>query len=267
MTEPSSPLHDGPGISGYGHSYLYSYSPADAQNHATARRGNETTTDATTMHDRFAKSATTIGSEETPRPRGREPVSSRGAGASSVATMSSPTSLFTIDSILAPRPIGNVVSPASNAATTIATTTTVAASVIQTPETIVESAAGRTTATMHPLQQQLHHLAFTSADFLGRCARRETSSLFFRLVWPFLALFAVTRDFVSSWSRLGLEAKERDSFFRLRILLCLLCAIRPENPSSRTRKVRRSDRASCDGDALESSISVLFGLRFAIFFG
>lgn len=40
MTEPSSPLHsDGPGISGYGHSYLYSYSP-DAQNHVSTRRGN-----------------------------------------------------------------------------------------------------------------------------------------------------------------------------------------------------------------------------------
>jgi len=168
MTEPSSPLHDGPGISGYGHSYLYTYSPADAQNHVTARRGNEAT-DAT--RDRFAKSP--IGSEETPtRHRGREPVSSR-PGGSSVATMSSPTSLFTIDSILAPRPIGNVVSPASN---TTAATTTVAASVIQTPETI-ESAAGRTTATMHPLQQQLHHLAFTSADFLGRCAAERDDPL------------------------------------------------------------------------------------------
>ncbi|EZA54013.1 hypothetical protein DMN91_001310 [Ooceraea biroi] len=155
MTEPSSPLHDGPGISGYSHSYLYSYSPPDTQNHVTARRSNETT-DAIT-HDRtFAKSP--IGSEETPRHRSREPVSSRPGGSS--ATMSSPTSLFTIDSILAPRPIGNVVTPTS--------TTTVAASVIQTPETI-ESAAGRTTTTtaMHPLQQQLHHLAFTSADFLA----------------------------------------------------------------------------------------------------
>lgn len=152
MTEPSSPLHDGPGISGYGHSYLYSYSP-DAQNHvATTRRNNSETTDA--AHDRtFARSP--IGAEETPRHRIREPISSRPGGSS--ATMSSPTSLFTIDSILAPRPIGNVVVP----------TSTVAASVIQTSETIESSAAGRTTA-MHPLQQQLHHLAFTSADFLGR---------------------------------------------------------------------------------------------------
>lgn len=170
MTEPSSPLHsDGPGISGYGHSYLYSYSPEHAQNHVSAatRRNNQNETGAVdAAHERtFARSP--IGTEETtmPRHRGhggvREPiVPSRSATGTSAATMSSPTSLFTIDSILAPRPIGNIVAPTS--------TTTVAASVIQTPETI-ESAAGRTTTTaaMHPLQQQLHHLAFTSADFLG----------------------------------------------------------------------------------------------------
>ncbi|KYN22878.1 PREDICTED: homeobox protein goosecoid [Trachymyrmex cornetzi] len=157
MTEPSSPLHsDGPGISGYGHSYLYSYSP-DAQNHISVvtRRNNQNETGADAAHERtFARSP--IGTEET-MPRHRH-VPSRPATGTSASTMSSPTSLFTIDSILAPRPIGNVVAPTS--------TTTVAASVIQTPETI-ESVAGRTTATMHPLQQQLHHLAFTSADFLA----------------------------------------------------------------------------------------------------
>ncbi|KAG5317329.1 GSC protein, partial [Pseudoatta argentina] len=163
MTEPSSPLHsDGPGISGYGHSYLYSYSP-DAQNHISVvtRRNNQNETGADAAHERtFARSP--IGTEETmPRHRHgvREPVvPSRPSTGTSASTMSSPTSLFTIDSILAPRPIGNVVAPTS--------TTTIAASVIQTPETI-DSAAGRTTATMHPLQQQLHHLAFTSADFLA----------------------------------------------------------------------------------------------------
>ncbi|KYM93768.1 PREDICTED: homeobox protein goosecoid [Cyphomyrmex costatus] len=171
MTEPSSPLHsDGPGISGYGHSYLYSYSP-DAQNHISVvtRRSNsqqnETAADASSQHERtFARSP--IGAEETMPPRIhrhgiREPLvtSSRPATGTSASAMSSPTSLFTIDSILAPRPIGNVVAPTS--------TSTVAASVIQTPETIESVAAGRTAATMHPLQQQLHHLAFTSADFLA----------------------------------------------------------------------------------------------------
>ncbi|XP_029163146.1 homeobox protein goosecoid-like [Nylanderia fulva] len=143
MTEPSSPLHDGPGISGYGHhnSYLYSYSPeAGGQNHivATTRRNNGSeTSDA-----------------RSPRNPRESSVPSR-PGGSSASTLSSPTSLFTIDSILAPRPIGNVIAPT--------TTTSVAASAIQTPETI-ESAASRT---IHPLQQQLHHLAFTSADFLA----------------------------------------------------------------------------------------------------
>lgn len=163
MTEPSSPLHsDGPGISGYGHSYLYSYSP-DAQNHISAvatRRNNQNEAGADGHERAFARSP--IGTEETmPRHRhgAREPVvPTRPATGTSASTMSSPTSLFTIDSILAPRPIGNIVAPTS--------TTTVAASVIQTPGTI-ESAAGRTAAAMHPLQQQLHHLAFTSADFLG----------------------------------------------------------------------------------------------------
>ncbi|KMQ92045.1 homeobox protein goosecoid [Lasius niger] len=171
MTEPSSPLHDGPGISGYGHhnSYLYSYSPDPGnQNHiaaTTARRNNNNaseTTDAGRRDERttFARSPIGTAGDAAARhprnPRDRESsVPSRPGGSS--ATLSSPTSLFTIDSILAPRPIGNVIAPT--------TTTNVAASAIQTPETI-ESAASRTTA-IHPLQQQLHHLAFTSADFLA----------------------------------------------------------------------------------------------------
>ncbi|XP_020289345.1 homeobox protein goosecoid-like [Pseudomyrmex gracilis] len=170
MTEPSSPLHDGPGISGYGHSYLYSYSP-DGQNHvSTTRRGNgETIATTDTNCDRTYARSPIIGTADETQPprtqRNREPVTSRptgggggGGGGGSSASMSSPTSLFTIDSILAPRPIGNVISPTS--------TTTVAASAIQTPETI-ESIAGRTASAIHPLQQQLHHLAFTSADFLA----------------------------------------------------------------------------------------------------
>ncbi|XP_014483561.1 PREDICTED: homeobox protein goosecoid [Dinoponera quadriceps] len=165
MTEPSSPLHDGPGISGYNHSYLYSYSPesfqqklksADVQNHVSPRRNDVAGAAADAHVDRTSYSRSPIGSTEevTRHPGNREPASSR---AGSSATMSSPTSLFTIDSILAPRPIGNVVSPTS-------TTTVAGSGVIQTPETI--ESAGRATA-MHPLQQQLHHLAFTSADFLA----------------------------------------------------------------------------------------------------
>lgn len=150
MTEPSSPLQDGPGISGYNHRYLYNYSPEgpqhklknhDTQNHASSRR-----------HE--------VESRE--RTFSRSPVSSEEAGyrpreisrPSSSATMSSPTSLFTIDSILAPRPIANI-PPTSTASLN---------SMIQNPETV--GSPSRTT-TMHPLQQQLHHLAFTSADFFG----------------------------------------------------------------------------------------------------
>lgn len=163
MTEPSSPLHDGPGISGYNHSYLYSYSPESfqqklknidaVQNHvSSASRRNDAVADAVHIDRTYSRSPIG-GTEEVTRHVGNRETSRAGSS----ATMSSPTSLFTIDSILAPRPIGNVVSPTT-------TTTITNSGIIQTPETI--ESAGRT-ATMHPLQQQLHHLAFTSADFLG----------------------------------------------------------------------------------------------------
>ncbi|KAI4504882.1 hypothetical protein M0802_000432 [Mischocyttarus mexicanus] len=122
MTEPSSPLQDGPGISGYNHRYLYNYSPEgphnklknhDAQNHPSSRR---------------------LEVESRERTFSRSPVSSEEAGyrpreisrPSSSATMSSPTSLFTIDSILAPRPIANIPP----------TSTTSLNSMIQNPESV-----------------------------------------------------------------------------------------------------------------------------------
>lgn len=168
MTEPSSPLHDGPGISGYNHSYLYSYSPesfqqklknADGvQNHVSpVARRNDAGADAAHVDRTYSRSPIG-GTEEVTRHAGNRETSRPGSS----ATMSSPTSLFTIDSILAPRPIGNVVSPTS-------TSSIGNSGIIQTPETI--ESAGRTAA-MHPLQQQLHHLAFTSADFLGGYQKR-----------------------------------------------------------------------------------------------
>ncbi|KAF3421437.1 hypothetical protein E2986_02412 [Frieseomelitta varia] len=147
MTEPSSPLQDGPGISGYGHRYLYSYSPEslqhklknDEQNNVTVRRhdidGRERT---------FSRSP--VSSEEM-RFRPREV-----SKPSSSATMSSPTSAFTIENILAPRPIGNMTP----------TNASGLGSIIQNPE-----AVGSPSRAMHPLQQQIHHLAFTSADLFA----------------------------------------------------------------------------------------------------
>ncbi|XP_076748808.1 goosecoid homeobox [Xylocopa sonorina] len=150
MTEPSSPLQDGPGISGYGHRYLYNYSPEslqqklkgnDEQNNVTGRRhdidGRERT---------FSRSP--VSSEEA-RYRPREV-----SRPSCSATMSSPTSAFTIENILAPRPMGNITP----------TSTSGLGSIIHNPETV--GSPSRTT-TMHPLQQQIHHLAFTSADLFA----------------------------------------------------------------------------------------------------
>lgn len=147
MTEPSSPLQDGPGISGY--RYLYNYSPESLQHklksndeqNVTGRRhdidGRERT---------FSRSPLT--SEEI-RFRPREV-----SRPSSSATMSSPTSAFTIENILAPRPIGNMTP----------TSTSNLGSIIQNPEAV--GSPSRTTP-IHPLQQQIHHLAFTSADLFG----------------------------------------------------------------------------------------------------
>lgn len=164
MTEPSSPLQDGPGISGYNQRYLYNYSPEslqhklkiamDSQNRSFRNHEFE-------VHERsFSRGgASPIGSEQA-RLRPRE--SSR---PTSSANMSSPTSLFTIDSILAPRPIGN-----------LTPTSTTNLSMMQNPEVIGSS---NRTATIHPLQQQLQHLAFTPADFLGRWIQNLFISLIF----------------------------------------------------------------------------------------
>ncbi|XP_029037232.1 homeobox protein goosecoid [Osmia bicornis bicornis] len=147
MTEPSSPLQDGPGISGYSHRYLYNYSPeslqqkqksSDEQNNVAGRRHN--------TEKPFSRSP--VSSEET-RFRARDV-----SRPSSSATMSSPTSAFTIENILAPRPIGNVTP----------TSTSGLGSIIQNPETVGSPSR---TAAMHPLQQQIHHLAFTSADLFA----------------------------------------------------------------------------------------------------
>ena len=70
------------------------------------------------------------------------------------ATATSPTSLFTIDSILAPRPVGH--SAPTNVASGL--------QLLQNSDVISSPIRS---ANIHPLQQQLHHLAFSSADFLG----------------------------------------------------------------------------------------------------
>ncbi|XP_043262969.1 homeobox protein goosecoid [Colletes gigas] len=149
MTEPSSPLQDGPGISGYDHRYLYNYSPeslqqklkaADEQNNVTGRHH-----DANAREKTFTRSP--LSSDEARfRPRGV-------SRPSSTATMSSPTSAFTIENILAPRPLGNMTP----------TSTSGLGSIIQNPEAV----GSRTATAMHPLQQQIHHLAFTSADLFA----------------------------------------------------------------------------------------------------
>ncbi|XP_024937783.1 homeobox protein goosecoid isoform X2 [Cephus cinctus] len=150
MTEPSSPLQDGPGISGYNPRYLYNYSPeslqqklktSETQHHLSPRNHEE-------RERTFSRSSRSPVSPEGTRYRAREV-----SRPSSSATMSSPTSLFTIDSILAPRPVGNVTPTSSSSI-----------SMIQNPDNI--GSPPRSTG-IHPLQQQLHHLAFTSADFLA----------------------------------------------------------------------------------------------------
>ncbi|KOC69529.1 Homeobox protein goosecoid [Habropoda laboriosa] len=150
MTEPSSPLQDGPGISGYGHRYLYNYSPEslqqklkgnDEQNNVSGRRHDIDGRDKTFSRSPVSSDEMRFRPREVSRP-------------SSSATMSSPTSAFTIENILAPRPIGNMTP----------TSTGGLGSIIQNPEAV--GSPSRTTA-MHPLQQQIHHLAFTSADLFA----------------------------------------------------------------------------------------------------
>ncbi|XP_076387635.1 goosecoid homeobox [Megachile rotundata] len=146
MTEPSSPLQDGPGISGYSHRYLYNYSPESLQQKLKSDEQNVGRRHNDSREKAFSRSP--VSPEETrfrPRDVSRP---------SSSATMSSPTSAFTIENILAPRPIGNMTP----------TSTTGLGSIIQNPETV--GSPSRTTA-IHPLQQQIHHLAFTSADLFA----------------------------------------------------------------------------------------------------
>ena len=95
------------------------------------------------------------------------------SGAGGVTTTAA--SLFTIDSILAPRPMGNV--PAAAAAAAAASLAAMQQQQQQGSDgsnaagvaSARNAAAAAAAAAVHPLQQQLHHLAFTSADFLGEC--------------------------------------------------------------------------------------------------
>lgn len=81
-------------------------------------------------------------------------------GSNSSVASSSPTSLFTIDSILAPRPYSDYVSQASGR---------LFAQQGQQQEPSSIDGNARINAAVHPLHQQLHHLAFTtSADFFGK---------------------------------------------------------------------------------------------------
>ncbi|XP_076296495.1 goosecoid homeobox [Lasioglossum baleicum] len=148
MTEPSSPLQDGPGISGYGHRYLYNYSPESLQQ--KLKNNDEQNRIGTRRHDVDCEKVVSRSSLISEEMRFRQREISR---PSSTATMSSPTSAFTIENILAPRPIGNMI-PGNTAGL---------GSIIQNPEAM----GSRNTAAMHPLQQQIHHLAFTSADLFA----------------------------------------------------------------------------------------------------
>lgn len=149
MTEPSSPLQDGPGISGYGHRYLYNYSPESLQQ--KLKSNDEQSRIGGRRHDVDCEKTVSRSSLTSEDLRFRQREISR---PSSSATMSSPTSAFTIENILAPRPIGNM-TPGNTAGL---------GSIIQNPEAM----GSRTTAAIHPLQQQIHHLAFTSADLFGK---------------------------------------------------------------------------------------------------
>ncbi|XP_057341084.1 homeobox protein goosecoid-like [Microplitis mediator] len=166
MTEPSSPLQDAPGISGNNiinnnhQRFLYNYSPDSVQqklktleqitqkdHHHHHHRDRDRDRDRERERHGFLRRSP-MSAEESSRYRQRE-MSSR---PSSSAALSSPTSLFTIDSILAPRPTG------ANS-----TSTSGGISAGQTNSETV----GSPPRTIHPLQQQLHHLAFTPADFLA----------------------------------------------------------------------------------------------------
>ncbi|KAK0080213.1 hypothetical protein PV325_000288 [Microctonus aethiopoides] len=153
MTEPSSPLQDAPGISGYSrHRFLYNYSPESVQK--KLKTAEHVTTKLENRERIYSSnSRSSVSPEEvTARYLHQREATSR---PSSSGAMSSPTSLFTIDSILAPRPAGNI---------TNSTSTSGIVAVQNSPEAV---GSPPRTAAIHPLQQQLHHLAFTPADFLA----------------------------------------------------------------------------------------------------
>lgn len=152
MTEPSSPLmQDAPGISGYNHRYLYNYSPEsfehklkiamDSNSHRSSRNHHE-------FHQNHERNF--VGGRESPE-QGKFMARESSRPASSSANLSAPASVFTIDSILAPRPM-------------VTSSNTANLSIMQSTEVI---GSPNRTPTIHPLQQQLHHLAFMPADFLG----------------------------------------------------------------------------------------------------
>ncbi|XP_046415258.1 homeobox protein goosecoid-like [Neodiprion fabricii] len=150
MTEPSSPVQDGPGLSGYSHAYLYGYGADTLQQKIKSESQIIQSSRDHADLDRERVFSRNIHSPASPDQLNYRPSVSR---PSSSATMSSPTSIFTIDSILAPRTGGNVTPTSSGSLSALPN-----AEPINSPPR---------TATMHPLQQQLHHLAFTSADFLA----------------------------------------------------------------------------------------------------
>lgn len=157
MTEPSSPsMHDGPSISGCNHRYLYNYSPESFEHKLKIAMDSHSSSHRSSRNHEFQVHERNFsGGRESPidteQARFRPRELSR---PSSSANLTTPTSLFTIDSILAPRPIDTVTSP-----------NTTSLSIMQSTDLI---GSPNRTPTIHPLQQQLHHLAFMPADFLGK---------------------------------------------------------------------------------------------------
>lgn len=167
MTEPSSPLQDTQILSinhssihhHNNHRYLYSYSPDIIQQKLRIIDNNGR--DNIDIRERgYFKSKSPLSQPNSTRINNRHTIVNR---PNSSGAMSSPASLFTIDSILAPRPVNNTNNNNNNnVSLSTATSTTIDQS--NASETV---GSPQRTTTIHPLQQQLHHLAFTPADFLG----------------------------------------------------------------------------------------------------
>ncbi|XP_043464828.1 homeobox protein goosecoid-like [Leptopilina heterotoma] len=152
MTEPSSPLmQDAPGISGYNHRYLYNYSPESFEHKLKIAMDSNSHRSSRNHHHEFQNHERNFsGGRESPEQGKFMPRES--SRPSSSANLNTPASLFTIDSILAPRPMVT----SSNQANL---------SIMQSTDVI--GSTNNRTPTIHPLQQQLHHLAFMPADFLA----------------------------------------------------------------------------------------------------